>query len=150
MCVVAAAMSAVSGETVAGRDGRQSGSGGVEAFATLDVEGVTNAVLNALDSLAQTLLGRELSITARETIGTGAATTSAIAAAAAAAAPAPGGAAPEGAGGGDRGGDEEERHRRDTKAELRAILLGEHAPFMRPLDVGCSLCSLCSTVVYGL
>ena len=96
----------------------------------LNVEGVTNAVLNALDSLAQTLLVQRF-LVARETTGEAAMEATAAAAAS-------GGADLEGDGGWDRGGGGgggAERRRRDTNAELRAILLGEHAPFV-PLDVG--------------
>eukprot|EP00752_Nemacystus_decipiens_P004319 g3945.t1 len=88
-----------------------------------DVEGVTNAVLNALDSLTQTLLIR--SFLEREVVGDGAST--------AAVSPASGGAALKGAGGGSGSGGAERQHR-DTKAELRAMLLVLEHPEVQDPD----------------
>lgn len=86
----------------------------------LDAERVTGAVLNALDSLSQTLLVQ--SFLARQARGEGAPPAAAIAAAA----PSFNGAAREGGGGRDGGGGEKLDHSR-TKADIRTILLGEHA-----------------------
>eukprot|EP00903_Cladosiphon_okamuranus_P014085 g13092.t1 len=94
----------------------------------LDVDEVTGAVLNALETLSQTLLVQ--SFFRGQARGEGAVTAAGIAAAA----PASSGAAPEGVGGRGGGGGGEEPDDRLSKADLRAIFLVLEHPEVQDPD----------------